>query len=338
MAIRFAFAGFRHGHIFDLLEAVRTDESLQIVAACEEDAATRAELSGGGTVSITYDNFDRMLEEVACDVVAIGDYYGRRGSLAIRALRAGKHVISDKPICTRLDELEQIEAICRQKNLAFGCQLDLRNSAALRAARQAVLEGQIGPVHTICVTGQHPLLWGQRPAWYFQPGGQGGTINDIFIHGADAVEWITGRRIVEVVASHAWNARLTQVPFFQDGAQLMLRLDNGGGVLSDVSYLAPEKCGYSSPQYWRFTLHGSDGFIEFDCRNPSIVIATGTDKSPRTIPAREGATRAYFADFLAQVRGQGKDVSLSTAQVLRASRIALRAQQSADEALMHQLV
>ena len=34
----------------------------------------------------------------------------------------------------------------------------------------------------------------------------------------------------------------------------MLKLDNKGGVLADVSYLAPDSCGYSVPQYWRFTV------------------------------------------------------------------------------------
>ena len=89
MSTRFAFAGFRHSHILDLLSGVQEHESTKVVACCEEDAATREQLAAAGKVTITHTHFATMLREVDCDVVAIGDYYGRRGELAIAALSAG---------------------------------------------------------------------------------------------------------------------------------------------------------------------------------------------------------------------------------------------------------
>ena len=106
--MRFAFAGFQHGHILSLYELVEEGEGLEVVAACEEDGEVREKLKAGGHVDITYGNVGEMLDEVDCDVVAIGDYYVRRGSLIIEALERGKHAIIDKPICTSLKELEEI--------------------------------------------------------------------------------------------------------------------------------------------------------------------------------------------------------------------------------------
>ena len=40
MKTRFAFAGFRHGHIIDLLTGVEERTDTEVVACCEEDAAT----------------------------------------------------------------------------------------------------------------------------------------------------------------------------------------------------------------------------------------------------------------------------------------------------------
>jgi predicted dehydrogenase len=335
--IRFAFAGFRHAHIFDILSAVRANPELELVAACEEDPQTRDELDRSGKVTITHHTIEQMLTDTPCDVVAIGDTYGRRGAIAIAALAAGAHVISDKPLCTSLAELDQIQDLALGGNRALGLQLDLRGVGTYLTARKIIASGQIGEVQTVAFSGQHPLLWGSRPGWYFESGAHGGTINDLFIHAADAVEWLTGRRIDQITAARAWNSSFVEAPGFQIGAQVMLRLDNDGGVLGDVSYLAPSRCGYSVSSYWRFTVHGAGGLLEWDCTGKTVSLATHDDATPREIPAEPNIPRAYLDDFLLQVRTANRildraaDVSLTTRQVLRASSIALLAQQAADK-------
>lgn len=330
MPLRFAFAGFRHGHIFSLLDRVRRSPDCLLVAACEEDATTRAELTATGKVEITHDSCARMLAEVPCDVLAVGDYYGSRGDRAIQGLEAGKHVILDKPVCTTLEELDRIESLAGQHSLAVGCQLDMRSGATRQTLRRLVRAGAIGEVHTIAFSGQHPLLYGSRPDWYFQPGCHGGTINDIAIHAFDLIPWVSGRDITEVVAARAWNARTPQAPHFQDCAQFMLRLDNGGGVLGDVSYLAPDRCGYAVRQYWRFTLHGSDGMAEIRNGDPHVMLATHADPAPRDILGEgDPSPRDYFLDFLACANGHTAEADLTTAHVLRAARLALSVQAAA---------
>jgi len=331
MPLRFAFAGFRHGHIFSLLEKVRREPECELVAACEHDPATREQLAASGKVAITHDSLEGMLAEVPCDVVAIGDYYGARGSLAIQALTAGKHVILDKPVCTSLDELDRIESLAANKGLAVGCQLDLRVSPTLQTLRRVIHGGEIGDVLTVSFSGQHPLLYGTRPEWYFLPGCHGGTINDIAIHAFDAIPWLTGRDIAEVVAARVWNGKTPQVPTFQDCAQFMLRLDNGGGVLGDVSYLAPNRCGYAVRQYWRFTVHGTKGMAEIRNGDPNVMVATDEDAQPRELPATADANaRDYFRDFLACVAGREGEADLTTRCVFGAARLALTAQRTAD--------
>lgn len=51
-----------------------------------------------------------MLAGVVCDAIAIGDYFTKRGRLIISALFQDKHIIGDKPVCTCLDELNEIES------------------------------------------------------------------------------------------------------------------------------------------------------------------------------------------------------------------------------------
>jgi predicted dehydrogenase len=335
MSIRIVFVGFRHGHIFDMLSGVQENSDFTLVGACEEDPATRQELSAGNKVAITHDNFDAMLAGTACDAVAIGDYYSKRGSLAIRALRAGKHVIADKPLCTDIKELDEIEALSKQKNLAVGCQMDFRVAGPCFTALKLLRSGVIGEIHTVTFTGQHPLLWGTRPAWYFQKGYQGGTINDIFVHAADAIELLTGLQIVEIVAARAWNAGLPEAPLFQNAAQLMLRMDNNAGVIGDVSYLAADKCGYKMDNYWRFTMHGRGGLVEFTYNSQAVMVTTHADSQPRYVPVEPGPRRQYLADFLNQIKGLSTPNALDNAKVLRAARVALLAQHAADTSTVH---
>jgi predicted dehydrogenase len=331
--LRFAFAGFRHGHILGLLSKVKASSETVLVAACEEDAATRASLAAAGTVEVTHTSFDRMLAEVPCDVIAIGDVYGRRGSIAIRALAAGRHVILDKPICTSLAELGTMENLARAHGLAVGCQLDFRSGALRQTLRHLILDGAIGEVLTVCFSGQHPLMLGTRPGWYFMPGCHGGTINDIAIHAVDGIPWFTGREITEVVAARVWNGKTPQFPWFQDCAQLMLKLDNGGGVLGDVSYLNPDRCGYAVRPYWRITVHGSRGLAEVQTGDETVLLANHADAAPRAVPTQIWREADYFDDFLSEIRGERGKAELTTAQVLRASRQALRIQQAAEEGL-----
>ena len=155
-------------------------------------------------VQLTHNSYDDIWQNVDFDAVAVGDYFSRRGELIIAALSAGKHVLADKPVCTNLNELDQIEALAAKKRRALGCLLDLRDHGGYLATRKLIANGEIGQVHTLTFLAQHPLILGKRPSWYFEPGKHGGTINDIGVHAIDLIPWMTGRSIVEVTAA-AWN-------------------------------------------------------------------------------------------------------------------------------------
>ena len=312
-----------------LLAAVKEHTSCQLVACCEEDVENSLV---NDSIEITHTDCDKMLAEVDCDVIAVGDYYEKRGSIIISALKAGKHVIADKPICTTLDELATIDNLSKAKQLSVGCQLDLRSEGWCRTMRTMVNDGKLGEVHTITFSGQHPLAVGVRPDWYFQDNCHGGTINDIAIHGIDLIPWMTGRKIAEVVAARGWNARCEANKSFQDGAQMMLRLDNDGGVLADVSYLKPEKCTAPLKQYWRFTVHGSGGMMEACYGCESIEYISMEDEGIQAIPCEPNAPHAYLDEFLREIAGETIDaIGLTTEQVIESARVTLLAQKAADK-------
>ena len=331
MSFRFAFAGFRHGHIQSLYRKARETEGMEVVAACEEDASAREELKAKGAVEITHADFERMLREIPCDIVAIGEYFVGRGGLAVRALSEGKHVIVDKPLCTRLSEVDEMERLCREKGLKVGCMLTMRGSPQMIGLRNRVRAGAIGEVHAISFGGQHPLSLGSRAAWYFEPGKHGGTINDIGVHAVDIIPWITGLEFSTVEAARCWNAFAPEFPHFEDGAQMMLKMDNGCGVLGDVSYFMPSHVGYSLPFYWRMTLWGRRGILETSSKTDGIQAVLDEGRKVEMQPLPEGDSGAYLASFLKDIGGEIGPDELDTDAVLQSARTVLTIQKAADD-------
>jgi predicted dehydrogenase len=333
--LKLAFMGFRHGHIYSLHKHAQEVPGVQIVAACEEDPETRAAVIQAGTVKITHDSYAKMLAEVDCDAIAIGDYYGKRGAIAIEALKQGKHVISDKPLCTSLGELAQIEALAAKGNRTIGIQFDLRDGGLSLKAHELIRGGAIGAIHGVVFTAEHPLMLGKRPGWYFEKGKHGGTLNDIGVHAVDLIPWITGQNFARVEAARSWNAFATETPWMHDAGQFMATLENGAGVMGEVSYFAPDSLGYSIPQYWRMTFFGREGVLELSYTQKKIMLAKSGLKEPTYPELAPDNSGGYLKAFLAEVQGSPLPGAITTADIIRASRNSLLIQEAGDKGLTH---
>lgn len=323
----FAAAGLRHGHIFGVIKTLSARDDMEFLGAWEENADARAAAEAAG-VSCVYPTFDALLADPRVRVVAVGDAYGRRGPLVLKALRAGRHVISDKPLCTDPATLEAIGAEASARDLAVGIALDLRDHPNMVTAADAVKKGLLGKVNNILFEGQHPLNYGTRPSWYFEEGMHGGTVNDIAIHGIDYCRQITGAKLERVVGARAWNFYAKEVPFFKDSAQLMLKLEGGIGVLADVSYAAPDTQGYAHPSYWHVRVFGEKGYLDFSYGSEGVKACLNGETSCRVLPrvtpedTWDGRFAAALADSAARAR--------YTADMLTTQRETLTVQAAAD--------
>ena len=319
-----AFAGLRHGHIFGLYDKAIEMEGYAVVGAWEADEAARTAAQEKMNVPF-YATYEELLADPNVDAVAVGDYYAARGQLIIRALDAGKHVIADKPLCTSLEELEIIKTKATEKKLKLACMLDLRYDGAIRTAKKLIEEGKLGKIHAMAFTGQHPLSYGTRPMWYFEEGKHGGTINDIAIHGIDVLRYITGLNYVKTTAARTWNAYATEVPFFNDCAQMMVEYEGGAGLMADVSYAAQTASAWKMPSYWRFNIWGEKGAVEFRYGEDKLIFADKASEAPETV-ACEAVTENWLHDF-------AKDYDeAAVLDVIASSYAALKIQKDADDA------
>ena len=318
------FWGLKHPHVFDLLRFAKQNGETLITGAFEPDASYAEKTGEFGRF---YASREELLNDPAVDIVAIGDSYASRGREAIDVLSHGKHVLTDKPLCTRAEELDEIERLSREKGLCVGCMLDLRYDPALRLAARLISEGRLGEIHAVNFTGQHPLNYGMRAEWYFDGKSHGGTFNDLIIHGVDAVSYITGLTKLTVLHARNWNAFAKEKPLFCDCAQLLGKYENGAGLTADVSYSAPSGSAFRLPSYWRFSFWGEKGMIECSLAAKNILFVEAG--KPIVYLDAEPVDGNCLTDLIKMTRGEKTDFSME--RLFASTRIALQIQKIADE-------
>ncbi|MCL2264838.1 MAG: Gfo/Idh/MocA family oxidoreductase [Treponema sp.] len=93
--------------------------------------------------------------------------------VALAAIKAGKHVYNEKPLCSQREEAAEIIKIACEKNLRVGGAPDTFMGAGLQTCRKAIDEGLIGePVAAAAFIMSHgPEHWHPSPHFFYQKGG-----------------------------------------------------------------------------------------------------------------------------------------------------------------------
>lgn len=322
--MKILFNGFQHGHVDLLYRQTLKIPELEIAACLEEDKKAASAASGRLGIPIVQDSCDAWLSG-DISIVAIGKKYGERGQAVIRALMAGRHVISDKPLCTRMEELDEIERLVTEKQLKLGCMLDLLDLPQVNRAKELLKKKYLGEVRNISFGGQHYIDYLHRPSWYFEKDMHGGTINDLAIHGIDLVKELTALEIEKVDGVRTWNAYAVRNPEFKDSAVFMARLSNGAELLADVSYSAPAQV-FSMPAYWNFKFWCERGLLTFQYTDSHVTVFEEGATEPQIL---EGIMpeKSYLGKFMEDIQ---ENSNARTRSIIASTRAALRIQKEAD--------
>lgn len=143
-----------------------------------------------------YTSLDAALEEGGFDAVYVASPVFLHASQTIASLRAGKHVLCEKPTAMNFGEAETMVAAARETGRLFGVAFYRRLFPKLLRARQLIREGAIGdPV--LGEANCHSWLEGATPDgkrnWMLQPEtAGGGPLYDIASHRIDALNFLFG--------------------------------------------------------------------------------------------------------------------------------------------------
>ncbi len=322
-----AFAGLRHDHIYVLYEEAKNHKEYNIVGEFEDNKEAREKAIEKG-LECKYKSFEELISDETVETVALGGCFGDRGEMAEKALLAGKNVIADKPLCTSIKQLKKIEKAAKKSGKMVSCMFTMRYSKSFAAFKKLVESKALGEINNVYYGGQHPLMYGRRPKWYFEEGKHGGTINDIAIHAIDILNYALGLKVKDINSARCWNKYAKDEPDFKDSAQLMLTAENGAGIVADVSYAIPDGVEFNLPYYWKFFVWGTEGTAEFTEGCEEITYYVKGNPNPQIIKG-ENPECDYLTDFLKMVNGE--DAILPMEDVFYATRKTLMMQKKAKQ-------
>lgn len=320
---RVAILGAAHPHVSYVLDEVAARPDVELVAAAEADPAMRAAfLSGLGGVPVL-ERVDDLLAAHDVDVALVAGVYGERAAAVLAALDAGAHVLADKPLCTTPADLDRIERRAAETGRHVSVVLEKRLSPVTVAARGLLADGTLGELALVASTGPHKLDLPARPEWFLRRRTYGGVAGDLPVHDIDLALVLSGAT-EGTVSALTGNARRADHPDLDDHVAVLLR---AGGVAATIeaSWLGPQASDVHG--HYRMRLTGSEGTAELDWVYGTLHVETHR-RARHTVglpaPVRPAA---YFFDALEA----GHEPVITTAQSLRATRVALLAQVSADQ-------
>lgn len=173
------------GHYPYALEGIslRDDITLAAIApGTEGESLTNLERACEklGLAPEKYGDWRELLAKASVDVAAVNPWFCDSATISIECLRRGVSVYSEKPVATKIEDLDALEAVYRQSNADLGCMLDGRHTPWLRTVQKAIAEGEIGQIRLL--HGQKSYRMGNRSGVYEKRETYGGMLAWIAIH------------------------------------------------------------------------------------------------------------------------------------------------------------
>lgn len=276
----------------------------------------------------------RLLEDPDIDMILIAAIPCERAELAIEAMRAGKDVMVDKPGCTTLEQLPQIQACVAETGRIWSVNFSERFEVpAVTKADELVRAGAIGTVKQTLGIGPHRQNLDTRPDWFFDRQKFGGILCDIGSHQIDQYLYFTGAQDVHISHAYTENTTLSAYPGFQDFGEIVLNSPQGNGYIR-VDWFTPD----ALPTWGdgRLFILGDEGSIELrkytNIAQPHITdqLFLATHKEVKQIDCRESGM-PYFSRLINDIENR-TETACKQSHTFRATALALDAQRLADKA------
>ncbi len=251
----------------------------------ERSEATRAELR----LPRAYRSLEELGADPQVNVVHVCTPNHLHFAQAAALLRAGKHVLCEKPVAMNTRESAALIELAREHKRVGGVNYNLRYYPLCQEARARIASGAIGEPRL--VHGKFLQDWLFYPTdwnWRLETelGGDLRAVSDIGTHWLDMAQWLTGRKVVEVCADLATIIPTRQRPkgrveTFQsaagiatepvkistdDYASVLLRLE---GNLRGVMTVSQVSAGRKAALMWE--VNGSEGSLAFNSESPNSL-------------------------------------------------------------------
>lgn len=290
-------------------DAIAKVDGLRISAVSDTEA-TRARAAGEELGVPWFPTYGEMLAKAECDVVTIATPSGLHSAHGIAAARAGKHVITEKPMSITLEQADALVDACDGAGVKLFVVKQNRLNPSVQLLKRAVDKGRFGRIYLANTT----VRW-QRPQEYYDAAPwrgtwefDGGAFMNQASHYVDLIQWLMGP-VESVVAKTATQARRIEaedsgvaVMKFRNGALGVIEVNvlthpkNWEGSITIIGEKGTAKIGgtaVNKVEHWEFAdADDDDKLVAAAATNPSSVYGFG----------HEG----YYRNVLMVLRGEAQ--------------------------------
>lgn len=296
------------------IEALRRLGFVQVVALCDGTLEQAQEKAQALNIPHAYGNVEELLAHPDLHVVHNCTPNHLHAQINRQILRAGKHVFSEKPLCMTPEEAHELVELAEQAGVVHGVSFVYRQFAMVRQAQSMMREGSLGRLfasHGSYL--QDWMLLDTDYNWRVDAalGGASRAVADIGSHWCDTVQFVTGRRIVEVMAdlSIVWPTRKANVAgnstFTQedsavfenkavtteDFGSVLFRFDDGSKGCFSVSQVSAGRKNRLS-----FEINGSEKSVAWDQEVPQQLWIGHRSQANQTLSDDPGLMNRDAAD------------------------------------------
>jgi predicted dehydrogenase len=229
------------------------------------------------------------LRESSADAVYVATPVFLHAPQTISSLRAGKHVLCEKPMALNYAEAASMQAAAEESGRTFGVAYYRRMYPKMDRARQLIADGAIGrPVFGEATAHDWFVLANGFRGWLLDPAlSGGGPLRDIASHRIDLMNYLFGKP--ERVSGHL--STLVQKAAVEDNATVMIEYDSGVRAVVDVRW-------HSRVVRDEFRIRGTDGELDLSPLNaPDLVTPAGREE----VHAPANLHYPCVADFVSAV-------------------------------------
>ena len=273
-----------------------------------------AQANDGTPFGYTTNNYQELLSDPEIDLIAVSTQHNSHAKFVIEALKAGKNVYCEKPLCLTLDELTAIKEAYEQSEGELFVGLNRRHAPLIQQIKREMKTDQIPAVYDFI--GNAGFI--PKDHWVHDEAAGGGRILGEACHFVDLIQYLDGSHLEDLTVTAASNNAYPM----NDNVLITLRF--ASGAIGNIVYSSMGSKKYPKEQL-RVLSNGSvyemDNFIRLK--------KYGSTKSVKEKLKQDKGIHAEYEYICKVLRGQEKNTVISDA--FRGQELLIKAMQKVKE-------
>jgi myo-inositol 2-dehydrogenase / D-chiro-inositol 1-dehydrogenase len=203
-----------------------------------------------------YTDLDAIINDSGCDIVDICLPNFLHHEATLKAAKARKHIIIEKPLAVTLEEADEMIAACRQYGVKLMYAEELCFAPKYERVRQLVKEGAVGEIYMLKQAEKHS---GPHSDWFYDVNlSGGGVLMDMGCHALEWFRWMTNNAKALSVYATMSTVLHKERTRGEDNSVVIVEFDNGVTAVAENSWA---KHGGMDD---RSEVHGTGGVVYAD--------------------------------------------------------------------------